>query len=106
MLARALLIATALLIVSTAAASAESAKAMLKNAEGADVGRVSLTQVDDGVLLRIELKGLPPGDYNVSAWYPAPEFKPVLAQVRVTDQAPAHAEVKLTVDAIPSDTTK
>lgn len=63
MLARVLLVATAILFVSTAAASAESARAMLKNVEGADVGRVELTQVTDGVLLRVALKGLPPGDH-------------------------------------------
>jgi Cu-Zn family superoxide dismutase len=63
MLARVLLAAAAVLIVSTAAAPAESAKATLKNAEGADVGRVELTQVTDGVLLRVALKGLPPGDH-------------------------------------------
>jgi Cu-Zn family superoxide dismutase len=63
MLTRILLATTAILIVSTAAASAESARAMLRNAEGADVGRVELTQVTDGVLLRVALKGLPPGDH-------------------------------------------
>ena len=63
MLTRILLAATAILIISTAAASAESARAMLRNAEGADVGRVELTQVTDGVLLRVALKGLPPGDH-------------------------------------------
>lgn len=63
MLTRVLLATTAILIVSTAVASAESARAMLRNAEGADVGRVELTQVTDGVLLRVALKGLPPGDH-------------------------------------------
>lgn len=63
MLARILLVATAIVFVSTAAASAQPARALLKNAEGADVGRVELTQVTDGVLLRVALKGLPPGDH-------------------------------------------
>jgi Cu-Zn family superoxide dismutase len=63
MISRVLLAATAILIVSTAAAAAETARAMLKNAEGADVGRVELTQVTDGVLLRVALRGLPPGDH-------------------------------------------
>jgi Cu-Zn family superoxide dismutase len=63
MLTRVLLATTAVLIISTAAASAESARSMLRNAEGADVGRVELTQVTDGVLLRVALKGLPPGDH-------------------------------------------
>ena len=63
MLTRILLATTAILIISTAAASAASARAMLRNAEGAAVGRVELTQVTDGVLLRVALKGLPPGDH-------------------------------------------
>jgi len=63
MLTRILLATTAILVISTAVASAESARAMLRNAEGADVGRVELTQVTDGVLLRVALKGLPPGDH-------------------------------------------
>jgi Cu-Zn family superoxide dismutase len=63
MIARILLTATALLVLTVTAASANSAKALLKNAEGADVGRVELTQVDDGVLLRVAVKGLPPGDH-------------------------------------------
>jgi Cu-Zn family superoxide dismutase len=60
---RFLIAAVLLATVSSAASAAETAKAMLKNAEGADVGRISLAQVDDGVLLRIELKGLPPGGH-------------------------------------------
>ena len=63
MIARALFATAALLSSSVTAVSANSAKALLKNAEGADVGRVELTQVDDGVLLRAALKGLPPGDH-------------------------------------------
>lgn len=63
MIARILLTATALLVLTVTAASANSAKAMLKNTEGADVGRVELTQVEDGVLLRVAVKGLPPGDH-------------------------------------------
>ena len=53
------------------------------------------------------LKGLPPGDYKVSAWYPAPAFTPAVKQVHVTEQAPAREEIKLQVDAIPaSDAAK
>jgi Cu-Zn family superoxide dismutase len=63
MIARILLTATALLVLTVTAASANSAKALLKNAEGADVGSVELTQTDDGVLLKAALKGLPPGDH-------------------------------------------
>jgi Cu-Zn family superoxide dismutase len=40
-----------------------TAKALMKNAEGKDVGRVDLVAVDDGVLLKLALKGLPPGGH-------------------------------------------
>lgn len=63
MIARALFATAALLALSVTAVSANSAKALLKNAEGADVGRVELTQIDDGVLLKATLKGLPPGEH-------------------------------------------
>lgn len=41
----------------------QTAKAMMKNAEGADVGRVDLVAVRDGVLLKMALKGIPPGGH-------------------------------------------
>lgn len=63
MIARALFATAAFLALSVTAVSANSAKALLKNAEGADVGRVELTQIDDGVLLKATLKGLPPGNH-------------------------------------------
>ena len=40
-----------------------AAKALLKNAEGGDVGRIDLVAVSDGVLLKLALKGLPPGGH-------------------------------------------
>ena len=63
MIARALFATAAFLALSVTAVSANSAKALLKNAEGADVGSVELTQIDDGVLLKATLKGLPPGNH-------------------------------------------
>jgi Cu-Zn family superoxide dismutase len=63
MIARTLFAATTLLVLTMTAASANSAKALLKNAQGADVGSVELMQTDDGVLLKAALKGLPPGDH-------------------------------------------
>ncbi|WP_438276684.1 superoxide dismutase family protein [Nitrobacter sp.] len=63
MIARTLFAAATLLTVTATAASANSAKASLKNAQGVDVGTVELTQVDDGVLLKAALKGLPPGEH-------------------------------------------
>jgi Cu-Zn family superoxide dismutase len=63
MIARALFATTAFLALSVTAVSANSAKALLKNGEGADVGKVELMQVNDGVLLKATLKGLPPGNH-------------------------------------------
>ncbi|MPZ40194.1 MAG: superoxide dismutase [Rhizobiales bacterium] len=44
-------------------ASAQSAKAALKDQKGADVGTVDLTQTPSGVLLRLSLKGVPAGEH-------------------------------------------
>ncbi len=63
MIARVLFATTALLALSVTAVSANSARALLKNAEGAEVGKVELIQVKDGVLLKAALKGLPPGEH-------------------------------------------
>jgi superoxide dismutase, Cu-Zn family len=63
MLIRALFTTAAVLIFSADLASAQSAKATFKTAEGMDAGGVELTQVNDGVLLKIAVKGLPPGDH-------------------------------------------
>lgn len=46
----------------TLPASAQSAKAALKDQKGADVGTVNLTQTPAGVLLHLSLKGLPAGE--------------------------------------------
>lgn len=48
-----------------AAASPQTAHAMLKDAHGKDVGSAELTQTPAGVLLRLSLKGLPPGEHAV-----------------------------------------
>lgn len=55
----------AALLVTAAAwpAAAQTASATLKNAAGADVGSAKLTQLPDGVLLALSLKGLPPGEH-------------------------------------------
>jgi Cu-Zn family superoxide dismutase len=44
-------------------AAAQSAKAQLKDASGKDVGTVDLTQTQAGVLLKMNVKGLPAGDH-------------------------------------------
>ena len=55
----------AALLVAAAAwpAAAQTASATLKNAAGAEVGSVKLTQLPEGVLLALSLKGLPPGEH-------------------------------------------
>jgi superoxide dismutase, Cu-Zn family len=42
---------------------AQTAKAPLKDASGKDVGRVELRQTPHGVLLKMSLKGVPPGEH-------------------------------------------
>ncbi len=48
---------------------AQTAKAALKDASGKDVGRVELLQTPHGVLLKMSLKGVPPGEraFNIHA---------------------------------------
>src|SRR5262245_12111257 len=45
------------------AAEAQTAKAALKDASGKDVGQVQLLQTPHGVLLKLSVKGVPPGDH-------------------------------------------
>jgi Cu-Zn family superoxide dismutase len=45
------------------AAAAQAAHAGLKDASGKDVGQVELIQTPHGVLLKLSVKGLPPGDH-------------------------------------------
>jgi Cu-Zn family superoxide dismutase len=63
MIVRAVSAATAVLLLSAGCAAAQSAKAVLKNAEGAEVGSASLTQGASGVTIKLALKGLPPGTH-------------------------------------------
>ena len=51
------------LAMSALPASAELANAQLKDASGKAVGDVDLTQTPGGVLLRVSLKGVPPGEH-------------------------------------------
>jgi superoxide dismutase, Cu-Zn family len=46
----------------TLPAAAQTAKATLKDTAGKDVGTVSLMQTNNGVLLKMTVKGLPPGE--------------------------------------------
>ena len=52
-----------LLVLGTLPASAQSAKATLKNADGKDVGAAALTQTPHGVLIRLSVEGLPAGEH-------------------------------------------
>jgi Cu-Zn family superoxide dismutase len=55
--------AAGLLILAAAPASAQSARAALKSTDGKDVGAVELAQTPAGVLLKVSVKGLPPGEH-------------------------------------------
>ena len=52
----ALAASASLLVLATFSASAQNAKATLKNAEGKDVGNAALTQTPAGVLIKLSLK--------------------------------------------------
>lgn len=45
--------------------AAQTARASLSDAKGLDVGEVALVQTPHGVLLKLSLKGLPPGEHAV-----------------------------------------
>jgi Cu-Zn family superoxide dismutase len=49
--------------ISSLPVAAQTAKAALKNAEGKDVGAVTLTQTPAGVLLNLSVKGIPVGEH-------------------------------------------
>ena len=44
-------------------AAAQSASAPLKNADGKEIGSANLTQTQQGVLINVSVKGLPPGEH-------------------------------------------
>ncbi len=49
--------------ISSVAASAQTATAPLKNAQGQAVGSANLTQTPHGVLINVSVKGMPPGEH-------------------------------------------
>ncbi|MEW6641322.1 MAG: superoxide dismutase family protein [Pseudomonadota bacterium] len=63
MFIRTSLVAAAIAIPSIGAAAAQSAKATVKNADGATIGSIDLVQVSGGVLIKLAAKGLPPGEH-------------------------------------------
>jgi superoxide dismutase, Cu-Zn family len=56
------MVTASLLALVTMSAAAQSAKATLKNADGKEVATAALTQSPAGVLIRLTVKGLPPGE--------------------------------------------
>ena len=56
-------LAALLLAAAAWPAAAQTASATLKNAAGNEVGSVKLTQLPDGVLLALALKGVPAGEH-------------------------------------------
>jgi Cu-Zn family superoxide dismutase len=63
MIVRAVFAATVLLALTAVTASAQSAKATLKDAQGAEVGTATLSEGTGGVTIKLALKGLPPGEH-------------------------------------------
>jgi Cu-Zn family superoxide dismutase len=56
---------SAVVFAPTAIAAGQTASAQMKNAAGADIGIVTFTEAAAGVLIKFELKGLPPGPHGV-----------------------------------------
>lgn len=50
-------------VLAATPAAAQTAKAPLKGADGKDVGTAELIQTPAGVLLKLSVKGLPPGEH-------------------------------------------
>lgn len=58
-----LVVTCALLISAAQAAAQQTAEAIFLNAQGKEIGSATLQQVTDGVLIRIDVAGLPPGEH-------------------------------------------
>lgn len=50
-------------LLGSGAASAQTARAVLRNADGTTIGSIDLKQSPGGVLIRLAAKGLPPGEH-------------------------------------------
>jgi superoxide dismutase, Cu-Zn family len=57
-----LAVAISLLALTAVSAAAQNATSTLKNAEGKEVGTAALTETPAGVLIRLSVEGLPPGE--------------------------------------------
>ena len=74
-----------LLVLAAMPAPAQTAAAALKSVDGKDVGAVELTQTPTGVLLKVSVKGLPPGEHaHVHAVGNA--ILPLIPQVAISTQ--------------------
>jgi Cu-Zn family superoxide dismutase len=60
---RIVLVAFAMLAFAAGQANAQSGKATLKDAQGKEVGTAELSQLPDGVLIRLSVKGVPAGEH-------------------------------------------
>src|SRR4029079_3494479 len=60
-----LLASLAAIVLAAPAAAADKANAVLKDAQGSEVGRATLTTTPSGVLISLDLTALPPGDHAV-----------------------------------------
>ena len=57
------LVAMSILLAAAGAGAADKAVAVLKDASGKDVGKAELTNTPSGVLIRLDLSGIPAGDH-------------------------------------------
>lgn len=60
---KAVIVAVLLCAAAALPATAQTASAPLKDAQGKEVGSVNLTQTPRGVLINVSVKGLPPGEH-------------------------------------------
>jgi Cu-Zn family superoxide dismutase len=73
------LVAMSILLAAAGAGAADKAVAVLKDASGKDVGKAELTNTPSGVLIRLDLSGIPAGDHafhvHAVGKCNAPDFK-------------------------------
>ena len=60
---KALLFAAGFVLAVAPAHAVDKASAVLKDASGKEVGKAELTDTPSGVLIRLDLTGIPPGDH-------------------------------------------